>query len=646
MAVEQNFTGWEIGDMGEQFAQTAWNTGMTVKNDGTARSGLFYQNIILISSGGSITSFPAGAVTGTTGTVSSGNHKRVRSRVYFRVDSLVPAFGNTIYCVFGIGPEAGVGSNAAFPHIYIDSARQLAVSLGNAGPPVGGAGFTGTHSPALTVGVWYQIILDLDLAVSGATVASASLHVTTDGLSPPIDFSMTATATLGAVDVVGLVSLCGASSGGGFGMAGTFSFDDLCYVAASNADAVDPLVLPVDTRVLPLPPTGTSVNAWTGAVTDVDEYPVDRTGSFGDNINSSGAAGTEVAFTHASAVSLGIKGIVGLKVYVNAQVSTGTGAVDYKIAGLTRSVTLATSYGTYGDTTGTISPSVGPMFWGKMYPGVFDAMTFGVVKQNAGQLTRVGNIIAEYITQTLPLSKIRGTTQVKEDSIADAEINSAAGIKLSKLEHSVLSNIDGTANAPVKGDLLVSDGTTWKRKAVGVDGRALLADSTKSDGLDWGTVSGGGGSGGKVAQVVNTQTGAVATGTGTIPLDDTIPQSTEGNEYMTLAVTPTSATNKLRIDVKFFCTVNAASWAIVALFKDSDVNALAVGENYQTVGAGGNSVTFTHYMTAGATIAITFKVRAGRDGSAGTTLTFNGASGTRHFGGTLASSITITEIVP
>ena len=67
---------------------------------------------------------------------------------------------------------------------------------------------------------------------------------------------------------------------------------------------------------------------------------------------------------------------------------------------------------------------------------------------------------------------------------------------------------------------------------------------------------------GSVLQVVNTMNGAVATGTTIIPQDNTIPQITEGTEFMTLAITPTSATSQLRIDV----VVNGAgrssnSWA-------------------------------------------------------------------------------------
>lgn len=147
---------------------------------------------------------------------------------------------------------------------------------------------------------------------------------------------------------------------------------------------------------------------------------------------------------------------------------------------------------------------------------------------------------------------------------------------------------------------------------------------------------------GFVVQVVNTQTGAMATGTTVIPSDDTIPQNTEGDEYMTLAITPKAATNKLRIDVVFFGTVSVAGHLLVALFQDATANALAATEARVEAGGSMATVSFTYYMTAGTTSATTFKVRAGPS-TAGTT-TFNGTAGARRMGGVGASSITITEI--
>ena len=150
---------------------------------------------------------------------------------------------------------------------------------------------------------------------------------------------------------------------------------------------------------------------------------------------------------------------------------------------------------------------------------------------------------------------------------------------------------------------------------------------------------------GATVQVVNVQTGAVASGTTLIPSDDTIPQNSEGDEYMTLAITPTDASNKLKIDVVLFASHSRdGSWIPSALFQDSTTGALAsMFGNYNAGSAlAGAGESFTHYMTAGTTSATTLKVRVG--GSHTGTTTFNGQGGGRKHGGVMASSITITEI--
>ena len=147
---------------------------------------------------------------------------------------------------------------------------------------------------------------------------------------------------------------------------------------------------------------------------------------------------------------------------------------------------------------------------------------------------------------------------------------------------------------------------------------------------------------GSVLQVVNITTGAVATGTATIPQDDTIPQNTEGTEFMTLSITPTSATSRLRIDVVVNGAGSATNSWIVALFQDSTANALAAISYNIAANNVAETAAFTYYMTAGTTSSTTFKVRGGLI-SAGT-YTFNGQSSSRLLGGVMASSITITEI--
>jgi hypothetical protein len=147
---------------------------------------------------------------------------------------------------------------------------------------------------------------------------------------------------------------------------------------------------------------------------------------------------------------------------------------------------------------------------------------------------------------------------------------------------------------------------------------------------------------GKVVQVVSYQTGAVATGTNTMVLDDSIPQISEGNEYMNLTIVPTYASNKLKIEVVWQGANSIAGYDfVVALFKNTDADALAcIMENWPSANTQ-HVQSFTHYMTAGTTSPITFRVNAGA--TAGGTTTFNGTGGGRSGGGAMASSLRVTE---
>ena len=148
---------------------------------------------------------------------------------------------------------------------------------------------------------------------------------------------------------------------------------------------------------------------------------------------------------------------------------------------------------------------------------------------------------------------------------------------------------------------------------------------------------------GNILQVVSFQTSTLDTGTQTIPLDDTIPQNTEGNQYMSLAITPTSSSSKLLIQSNAFLSHSATgAWIMGALFQDSNASASAVTAATIPAATAAVIISFNHYMTAGTTSSITFKFRAGAQ-SAGTT-TFNGSGALRYLGGAISSSITITEI--
>jgi hypothetical protein len=148
-----------------------------------------------------------------------------------------------------------------------------------------------------------------------------------------------------------------------------------------------------------------------------------------------------------------------------------------------------------------------------------------------------------------------------------------------------------------------------------------------------------------VVQMKATNFTEVVTGTGLIPIDDTIPQITEGTEVMTQQFTPLSATNRLYIEVDMMMAITSNGQLAAALFMDAVANALATDRKYtNNFVSNPYKLTLRHDMVAGTTNMITFRVRGGME-IAGT-LTLNGALSGRTFGATTKSSIRITEYTP
>ena len=149
---------------------------------------------------------------------------------------------------------------------------------------------------------------------------------------------------------------------------------------------------------------------------------------------------------------------------------------------------------------------------------------------------------------------------------------------------------------------------------------------------------------GKIRQIKTYKTGAAATGTTVIPFDNTIPQNTEGDEYMTLAITPTSANSRLRVEATMYATYSISQYGTMALFRDSGADAIAVAAEEMLDPAAPTQLHVFHLSTivdAGSTTRTTFKIRAG--GGAAGTFSFNCERGSQLYNRALASNITITE---
>lgn len=147
---------------------------------------------------------------------------------------------------------------------------------------------------------------------------------------------------------------------------------------------------------------------------------------------------------------------------------------------------------------------------------------------------------------------------------------------------------------------------------------------------------------GDVVQEAYSQDSAVATGTTNLPVDDTIPQNTEGDQYMAQAITPRSTAHLLDLMCIAQWANGTGDYLTLALFQDTTAGALAALLDHNDAASVSVVPSLRHRMRSGTVSSTTFKIRAGRN-TAGT-VTFNGLSGVRNYGGVSASSLKITEV--
>ena len=166
-----------------------------------------------------------------------------------------------------------------------------------------------------------------------------------------------------------------------------------------------------------------------------------------------------------------------------------------------------------------------------------------------------------------------------------------------------------------------------------------MVGGVKADGTAWVVAA----ASGKIVQVVEGTPYTTYSSTATaMPADDSIPQNTEGAEWITASITSTSATNRLRIEATMGMVSGSGAIDLVAgLFQDSTANALTANVISSTGNFYVYPLSLSHEMAAGTTSSTTFKLRAG---PASGTMYVNGKSSTRMLGGVSAVRLRITEI--
>jgi hypothetical protein len=132
-----------------------------------------------------------------------------------------------------------------------------------------------------------------------------------------------------------------------------------------------------------------------------------------------------------------------------------------------------------------------------------------------------------------------------------------------------------------------------------------------------------------------------------IPADNTIPQVTEGTQVLSASITPTAAENYLLVEATITASelTNVGDSIIAAVFRDGGANAVSSGV-VGGMNGGGNHLTsglalVRFRIPAGSTAATTFTVRVGNNTGS---CTLNATHQNINLGGTIISTLTITEI--
>jgi hypothetical protein len=146
--------------------------------------------------------------------------------------------------------------------------------------------------------------------------------------------------------------------------------------------------------------------------------------------------------------------------------------------------------------------------------------------------------------------------------------------------------------------------------------------------LSAGSLTATGSGGGKLVKAVIVQDTTATTGTNTIPVDGTIPQSGEGNLYNTQTYTPTASGNQLLVRVSGMSSTSANNSIVYALFLDSEADARSARLAYNGNQASPLFNIATVYTTTG-TSALEWKLRYG--GSSASTTAINRTTVSSYF---------------
>ena len=257
--------------------------------------------------------------------------------------------------------------------------------------------------------------------------------------------------------------------------------------------------------------------------------------------------------------------------------------------------------------------------------------------------TSVSSFTANSLTATSVSTSVLNATKITTSIVSATNIHATSVSAVSGRFSGTVSAsaFDGLGNqlnfgSDAQGDILYNNGTNIQNLPAGTSGQFLKTQGSSANPI-WSNIT---------TSNVYVETAAFTSlGVNNIPFDDTLPQITEGNHITTLecSITPLSSGNRIEVDalINLGATSGLPTNMTLALFKNSATDAVASYPLQIVDNSNGVTLFPIRYSTSVSnTDPIQFSFRAGDSGSLEILLN---SGGVRQGGGTVISSVKLTE---
>jgi len=323
--------------------------------------------------------------------------------------------------------------------------------------------------------------------------------------------------------------------------------------------------------------------------------------------------------------------------------TTGSGTDIFNFISLDESATTSSIYGAVqkdttliGDGSGLTGVISSSYSISSSRSNLSDTASYVTVSQTAS----LANSVA-YTNITGKPSLVSSSLQFTNTDDVTFRNITASNITASALFISGSQTSIFIGNVEITGSLVITSSATFRNIGMTIlEGPTTASIISASVFIGDGSQLTGTG-GGLVRQVLTAEYAAYIETNLLIPVDDTPPLISEGVELLSLSITPSSTSNRIRVDVSVpQAASDAVVSAMIALFRGST----CIDMGLVTISTNGYRATLSLSLvdSPATTSPVVYSVRFGC-GNAGV-ISINGHGGVRVFGGTSKAAIILTEI--